>query len=670
MEKKRKKLKSILVARVTLYVAILIVIITAVSIVMQTKKIRSLTESVLGKESILYATEVNNWWSNVEQRVAQVADVLKNIPDLSFDEAQAMLLKLTEADPDSQDIYMAYGDKNKFLDGSGWTPDADFVFTDRPWYIGAMDKKGEVFTSEPYVDASTGKTCLACSIMLKDKVVLSSDINFDKVSEMLGNFTSSSEEANFYIVNKETKDILVASAGDITGQKVGECQDPIMQGLAGVLDSLNTANSITAEKVETASTDNGSMMYSATDIEGTSWVVVSAVPRSFMSSSIIRNLIITLAVAIGLLLIVAVILFISISRMMGPVATVTERVTDISDGNFAVTIEPKGNNEITTLSERMNSYIDGMRTMLSEMTEISDSMGDSAGQCFEISQNLNSANQNQSESVEKLNDTLNEMSNSIEEVAHSATELAATSGELTQSAEDVRELCETMLKSSAAGRDEMARVTNNVTVLGQNIEELAEIIRVAARSIEEITGITDTINAISEQTNLLSLNASIEAARAGEQGKGFAVVASEVGVLAQQSTEATETIRQLISGITKNIEDINKNAESCVTDMESCVEGVRNANSSFDQIHENVDKATRGIVDITDGIGRINDFASSNAAATEEQASSINEVLGLSDEIVSESNKLREQTESIANISEDLNRYSFTIRDDLSKYEL
>ena len=668
--KKRKTLKSILIVRIIAYVAILIVVISLASIYMQSSKISSLTESVLGKESISYASVVNNWWSNVEQRVKQTGDVLKNSPNMEYNDALSMLLKLTEADPDSQDIYIAYGDDNKFLDGSGWTPDADFVFTDRPWYIGAMDKKGEIFTSEPYVDASTGKTCLACAVMIRDKVVLSSDINFDKVAEKLGTFQSSSDEASFYIVNKETKDILVASSGDITGQKVGECQDPIMVGLNTVFDQLNTENSIIAEKVQTASTDNGKMMYAATDIEGTSWVVVSAVPRSFMTDSIVKSFIITIVVAVVLLLIIAVILFITISRMMKPVATVTERVTDISDGDFTVNIVPKGNNEITTLSEKMNTYIEGMRNTLSEMTDVSDSMGDSAGKCFEISQNLKDANHSQAESVEKLNETLSIMNKSIDEVANSATDLAATSGDLMQSAENVKGLCDTMLESSTSGREEMSRVTNSVSVLERNIDELAQIIREAAKSIEEITGITDTINAISEQTNLLSLNASIEAARAGEQGKGFAVVASEVGVLAQQSTQATETIRQLIMGITKNIEDINSNAETCVKDMDACVEGVKLANTSFDQIHEDVDKAAKGIADITDGIGRINDVASANAASTEEQASSIGEVLGLSDEIVGESNKLREQTESITNISEDLNRYSFTIRDNLSKYEL
>ena len=667
---KRKTLKKVLLTHIIAYVAIIIAIITTISIFMQTSKISSLTESVLGKESISYSSEIGNWWSNVKQRVQQVADVLKNTPELKYDDALKMLLKLTEIDPDSQDIYIAYGDTNKFLDGSGWTPDADFVFTDRPWYIGAIEKKGEVFSSEPYVDASTGKTCIACSEMLRDKVVLSSDINFDKVSERMTKFESSSPDAKYFIVNKETKDILLSSIPDIAGQKLQECTVPVAQGLSSVFESLNTEISLTADKVETASTADGKMMYAATDISGTSWAVVSAVPRSFMSDSIVKNVIITASVGIGLLLLLAVVMFILISRMINPVAKVTARITDISDGNFAVRLDPEGNNEITTLSEHMNNYIEGMRSTLSSMTDVSESMNESATRCFDISQTLSEANQSQGESITKLNDTLGLMNRSIDEIANSATELAVTSGEVMESAEGVRELCKTTLESSASGKDEMGRVTDSVTMLGKNIEELAGIIRVAAKSVEEITGITDTINAISEQTNLLSLNASIEAARAGEQGKGFAVVASEVGTLAQQSTEATETIKQLIQGITKNIEDINNNAETCVADMEACVEGVKVANASFDEIHSNVEKATEGIVDITGGIGRINDFASTNAATTEEQASSISEILGLSDEILSESERLNSQTDSITRISEDLNEHSSRLRDNLSHYEL
>ncbi len=151
-------------------------------------------------------------------------------------------------------------------------------------------------------------------------------------------------------------------------------------------------------------------------------------------------------------------------------------------------------------------------------------------------------------------------------------------------------------------------------------------------------------------------------------GKGFAVVATEVGTLANQSSEATETIRRLVEGITKNISDINRKADICVSDMEACMNAVTGANESFEKIYGHVAKATDGISEIASGIERINDVASSNATTTQEQATNISEVLGLSNTIVTESSKLRTETENITNISENLNRYSDEINSDLSQY--
>lgn len=667
---KRKSLKKILLTEIIAFVVVIIAVITGINIKIQRDRITTLTESVLSKESISYASEVNNWWSNIGERVQQTADVIRNIPEPSYDDTFAMLLKLTSLDPDSQDIYIAYGDDMTFLDGSGWIPDETFDFLDRGWYTGALGKNGELFTSEPYVDASTGKTCLACSIMLRDKVVLSSDINFDKVTEKLNGFKSSSADAKFYIINKETKDILVSNVQEVVGETVPESSDPIMQGLNQVLDSLDTSTSVDAQKVKTAGTSIGKMMYAATEINDTSWVVVSAVPYTFVSKTIMQTVSTTSVVALILLILLAVALYVIINKYLNPVSKVTDRITDISQGDFTVTLVPQGNNEITTLSEELNEYIAKMRGTLMNLANISNEMNASAGECYEISKNLSSSNQSQGQSIESLNSTLNNMNISIEEIANAATDLAQTSGVLTENAENVKKLCVETMDSSTNGRKEMESMTKNVGTLNDTIRDLTEIIHETAKSVEEITGITDAINAISEQTNLLSLNASIEAARAGEMGKGFAVVASEVGVLAKQSSEATETIRQLIAGITRNIEDINQKADRCLTDMEACMSGVKSANQSFDTIYDDVARATDGIIEITNGISRINDVASNNAATTEEQASTITEILNLSDQIVEESNKLLSETESISHVSENLNQYSDAINSDLSRYEL
>ena len=665
---KRKSLKKTLLTNIIIFVAVIIIIITQITIKLASDNIQSLTYSVLARESVSYSNVVQSWWSSIEERVNQTADVMRNIPDLSYDDALAMLLKLTELDPDSQDIYMAYGDTGKFLDGSGWIPDDTFVFTDRPWYQGAIAKGGDIYSSEPYLDASTGKTCLACAVMVKDNIVLSSDINFDKVAEKVNDFKSLSPDAKYYIINKETKDVLVSSVAETVGQNLSDTTDQILKGLAPVFDSMNTGTSADGSKVVTAPTDAGSMMFTSTDIEDTSWVVVSAVPSAFLSNIMWKVILVTTGTAILFIILLSLLLYYIISRAINPVTTVTERITDISKGDFTVQIVPEGNNEITTLSESLNEYIDHMRKTLNSLASISGQMNSRAGECFDISHTLSDANQNQGESIEKLHSTLNDMNVSIEEIAHAANELADTSGQLAQNAEDVRTICDETLSASEKGRDEMESMTKNVSTLNKTIAELTALIRDTARSVEEITGITESISAISEQTNLLSLNASIEAARAGEMGRGFAVVASEVGTLANQSSEATETIKRLVEGITQNITDINRKADICVKDMEACMSGVEGANESFGKICVDVARANDGINEIANGISKINDFATSNAATTREQASNINEVLGLSDVIVTESNKLRTETENITNISENLNRYSDEINSDLSQY--
>ncbi len=564
---KRKSLKKTLLTNIIIFVAIIIMIITQITIKLASDNIQSLTYSVLARESVSYSNVVQSWWRSIEERVNQTADVMRNIPDLSYDDALAMLLKLTELDPDSQDIYMAYGETGKFLDGSGWVPDDTFVFTDRPWYQGALGKNGEIYSSEPYIDASTGKTCLACAVMVKDNVVLSSDINFDKVAEKVNDFKSLSPDAKYYIINKETKDVLVSSVAETVGQNLSDTTDQILKGLAPVFDSMNTGTSADGSKVVTAPTDAGSMMFTSTDIEDTSWVVVSAVPSAFLSNIMWKVILITTGTAILFIILLSLLLYYIISRAINPVTTVTERITDISKGDFTVQIVPEGNNEITTLSESLNEYIDHMRTTLNSLASISGQMNSRAGECFDISHTLSDANQNQGESIEKLNSTLNDMNISIEEIAHAANELADTSGQLAQNAEDVRNICNETLSASEKGRDEMESMTKNVSTLNKTIAELTSLIRDTARSVEEITGITESISAISEQTNLLSLNASIEAARAGEMGRGFAVVASEVGTLANQSSEATETIKRLVEGITQNITDINRKADICERDI-------------------------------------------------------------------------------------------------------
>ncbi len=668
--KKRKSLKKIILGRVLIAVTIIIIIITEFSMNRQSEQIRDLSVSLLTRESVTYSHEIYNWWSLIESRVQQTADIWKSSPDMSYDEARNMLLDLTAADPDSQDIYVAYGKDMTFLDGSGWIPDDTFDFTDRPWYKGAIAAGGELYVSDPYVDASTGKTCLACSVELEPGTVLSSDIVFDQMAEKMSAFRSSSQDVRIYIINGESGDILLSTDESVVGTNISGNSDPVLEGLNSIYSSMDTSVSYNDAKVQTIKTGAGKMMYAATAVEGTSWVVVSATPDSFVMDRTIASLNISLVITLVLLAALAAFLFFTIRKHLDPVSSVSGKIGDLTGGDFTTKIDPEGNNEITTLSEQLNSYIDRMREMLLHLTEISDDMSQSAEQCKGISDGLTESNASQNTSIEQLNDYLNNLNQSIEDVANAANELAGVSSGLATGSDEVRQLCSEAVKSSEDGRSEMKVMTESVTVLNHTIGQLAEIIRMTAATVDEIKGITDTIGDISSQTNLLSLNASIEAARAGEMGRGFAVVAGEVGALANQSSQAASHISTLVETITGNIVDINKKADDCLKDMEKCLAGVDRSNESFDVIFENISKATDAISDIAEGIGRINDVATGNAAATEEQAATINQILELSDSIVHESSRISHETDNLSDVSVKLTGYSSEIEDDLKNFNL
>lgn len=670
MQKKRSSLKQILLLRVLVVVIIIILIITGYNMQAQSNQIKSLSISLLARDSVSYAEAIGSWWQLIESRVEMSAEIWRSSPLMSYEQTRELLVGLTDSDPDSQDIYMAIGSSGKFFDGSGWEPDDSFVFTDRGWYKGAISMNGDVYSSEPYVDASTGKTCIACSIMIRDGVVLSSDINFDKMQEQLDAFESSSEDVKIYIINSNTGDILLSNDASVVGSTINDSSDDIVKGLASIYSSLDTSYSYTGEKVKVVKTGAGQMMYVATQVEGTSWVVASATPYSFVTDSVYSSLVANLIITLVLVAVLAAFLYFVIRKYLDPVSNVSGKIGDLTGGDFTTDIVPEGNNEITTLSEQLNDYIGRMKEMLTHLTGITSDMSESASQCAEISGGLSESNASQGESIEKLNDYLNGLDKSIEDVARAATELANVSNNLAANSEEVRSLCEDTVKSSESGRNEMRDMTDAVTVLNDTIGELTSIIRMTADTVDEIKGITNTIGDISSQTNLLSLNASIEAARAGEAGRGFAVVATEVGALANQSSGAAAHISTLVETITDNIASINEKADDCLKDMERCLAGVKRSNESFDSIYSDISRATDAISDIADGIGKINDVASNNAAATEEQAATVSQILELSDTIVRDSGKLAAETDNLSEVSEKLSGFSASISDDLKNFKL
>ncbi len=178
---------------------------------------------------------------------------------------------------------------------------------------------------------------------------------------------------------------------------------------------------------------------------------------------------------------------------------------------------------------------------------------------------------------------------------------------------------------------------------------------------QEIIGIVETITKISNQTNILALNASIEAARAGENGKGFAVVADQIQKLAEQTKFAVENIGNIVKEVVKNTEDAVVAMEQSVVNAKNGMSSIEKANESAviitnsnaelaEQIHEidkvaeiirknsgevadSMKKISHNTAQNCEAVEQVSAATQENSAGTESLAEIVNKITGLSEEL-------------------------------------
>jgi methyl-accepting chemotaxis protein len=197
-------------------------------------------------------------------------------------------------------------------------------------------------------------------------------------------------------------------------------------------------------------------------------------------------------------------------------------------------------------------------------------------------------------------------------VAVAINEMTATVEHVAANAQEASNAADQANNESGSSLKVNQESQQSISGLSKNVTEAREVINDVAGLSENIGKVLDVIGSISDQTNLLALNAAIEAARAGEAGRGFAVVADEVRILAQRTREATEEIKQ-------TIEQLQSGTTSSVSVMN---EGVKQAAAAVEQ-SENSGKSLELI------IGQINEITELNfaiATAAKEQSAVTSEI--------------------------------------------
>ncbi|ENM5895621.1 methyl-accepting chemotaxis protein [Vibrio mimicus] len=279
-------------------------------------------------------------------------------------------------------------------------------------------------------------------------------------------------------------------------------------------------------------------------------------------------------------------------------------------------IELEGNDELCDIGNSFNAFIDKVHHSIEEVAENSKELASMASR---VSQR---AHTTQSNCASQRDRTV--------QVATAIHELGATVSEIASNAAMAADVAKQATLHSGEGKKVVGEVQNRIQTLATELDSATQVVTSLATQINGISSTLDTIRSISEQTNLLALNAAIEAARAGEQGRGFAVVADEVRTLASRSAASTEEIQQVINRLQ--------------TESNRAVEAMEKGRSQSDVVVEFSAKANQSLTEINSQIDQINDQNIQVATATEEQSTVVEDI----NRNVEDINQLTSETSHVA----------------------
>ncbi len=311
-------------------------------------------------------------------------------------------------------------------------------------------------------------------------------------------------------------------------------------------------------------------------------------------------------------------------------------------GNLDVFLEVDKKDDIGKLYDGFNGAVANIRTVIGKVQEAADAVASAGVEISASTDQIAAGAHNQSERIMEIASAIEEMTATIMDTSRNAAIAADTSENASNRAKRGAEI----VTETRNGMENIVQLTRNT---GQVVGSLATRSR-------QIGKITQVIDDIADQTNLLALNAAIEAARAGEQGRGFAVVADEVRKLAERTTKATKEIAETIEAIQEEANEANRSMEVA---SQAVSDGMR--------LTEEVEKALN---DILAGSSAVVDIIAQVAAASEEQhitSSSISENV---ENISSVTQQSAAGTQEIARTAEDLSRLTENLQDVTSRFVL
>ncbi len=653
---KLKKLRTLKTKLITMLVAISLIplLITGIISYSTSQKVLRNKLEITSKQTI---HEIMRGIDNYFNAMSNIMKVLSNDINIKsadnstyFEFAKGLIANVKATDETIINIYVGTESGMFYTDPVLELPEG-FDHKKRDWYLQAVQSPEQVIITDPYVDAGTGQMVISMTMAVQNNGALVGVVGID---------------LDLSIFSKSLSDIKIGDSGfihitDKAGNLIAH-PDPSLIGTDYITKLSYWEETKANENGFLTYEDHKEKMFASFETNHLAgWKIIASMNYSELSkdTSQIRANIFLVSVITILSSILAAILFSNpISRNIRSLMSAFQR---LSQGDLTTSVTIRSKDEFSTLSMHFNEMAGNLSKLIRNVKDASVTVHDSSVLLTNM--------------AEETSASLNEVARAVEDVARGATEQAQNASDGASSVSDLADKLN-QINASNEAMDTMSGNARQLTLRGldgvellmqkssntmESTTKVSELVYAVSESMKQIGAISDTIDMITAQTNLLSLNASIEASRAGDSGKGFAVVAAEIRSLAEQSKASTVKIKAIV-------EDISNKTDLSVQAMTLTNQNVKEqtslagqTQSLFREIMEAVHELSEKISEISRHSGEITEqknnivFQIENISAiSQETASATEEVTASAEQITTTMDEITQQAVDLQSLSEQL----------------
>ena len=382
----------------------------------------------------------------------------------------------------------------------------------------------------------------------------------------------------------------------------------------------------------------------------------------------IRNMTIGLVI-LACVIVVIVGIFIT-AGIENNMRRISRKFGDVAKGDLTVTVSAKGHDEFQDLAGSATNMITNTKKLVNQVSNATGELEVSA-------QNVGQASELIHEYSQDITRAIGEINEGMEEQSRHAQECVEKTDILSNEIQEVSHVVERVEKLVGETEGMINKGMEIVQVLGDRAGETTQMTVKVSESIESlrkeseiINSFVATITEITEQTNLLSLNASIEAARAGEAGRGFAVVAEESRKLADDSAKAAGEIRNNVANITAQTQNSVESASQAKAMVELQTKAVEEVIAVFREMQERMGQLIEGLKDIVVSTEKADGERSAAVAAVKNISDIIEETAGSAETVNDVANKLLNHVEKLSTTASVLDENMEGLKNEISVFKI